>query len=129
MTSSGNSGLCSRRPRLPRNSTLGEMNKSFTLRPVRIPVSCYGWRVVWPLQILWTQRPTYHTDGLEVKNILSTFPAIDTNVDGVKISQGLENVAQVMDRGTLIRSLSNRTSVPSCTPVTSITGIRDMSPL
>ena len=42
--------------------------------------------------------------GLEVNKILSTFPAIDTNVDGIKISQGLENIAQVMDRGTLIRS-------------------------
>lgn len=42
--------------------------------------------------------------GLEVKKILSTFPAIDTNVDGIKISKGLENIAQVMDRGTLIRS-------------------------
>jgi hypothetical protein len=43
-------------------------------------------------------------EGLEVEKILSTFPAIDTNVDGLKISQGLENIAQVMDRGTLIRS-------------------------
>jgi len=42
--------------------------------------------------------------GLEVKKILSTFPAIDTNVDNIKISKGLENIAQVMDRGTLIRS-------------------------
>lgn len=42
--------------------------------------------------------------GLEVKKMLSTFPAIDTVVDGVKICQGLENVAQVMDRATLIRS-------------------------
>ena len=42
--------------------------------------------------------------GLEVNKILSTFPAIDTNVDGIKISNGLENIAQVMDRGTLIRS-------------------------
>ena len=42
--------------------------------------------------------------GLEVNKILSTFPAIDTNVDGIKISQGLENISQVMDRGTLIRS-------------------------
>ena len=41
---------------------------------------------------------------LEVKRILSTFPAIDTNVDGLQISEGLENIAQVMDRGTLIRS-------------------------
>ena len=42
--------------------------------------------------------------GLEVNKILSTFPAIDTNVDGLQISEGLENMAQVMDRGTLIRS-------------------------
>ena len=41
---------------------------------------------------------------LEVKRILSTFPRIDTNVDGLQISEGLENIAQVMDQGTLIRS-------------------------
>jgi len=42
--------------------------------------------------------------GLDVENILSTFPSIDTTVDNIKITQGLENVAQIMDRGTLIRS-------------------------
>ena len=42
--------------------------------------------------------------GLNVEKILSTFPAIDTTLDGVKISAGLEKVAQVMDRATLIRS-------------------------
>ena len=42
--------------------------------------------------------------GLDVNQILSTFPAIDTAVDNIKFTQGLENVAQVMDRGTLIRS-------------------------
>jgi len=42
--------------------------------------------------------------GLEVKSMLSTFPAIDTVVDNIKICQGLENIAQVMDRATLIRS-------------------------
>jgi hypothetical protein len=42
--------------------------------------------------------------GLPAERILSTFPAIDTAVDGVKISQGLEHVAKVLDRGTLIRS-------------------------
>jgi hypothetical protein len=42
--------------------------------------------------------------GLPVERIMSTFPAIDTVVDNIKISQGLENVAKVMDRGTLIRS-------------------------
>lgn len=49
---------------------------------------------------------TYHPFevGLEAKKILSTFPAIDTVVDNIKITQGLENIAKVMDRGTLIRS-------------------------
>ena len=42
--------------------------------------------------------------GLPVEKVMSTFPAIDTVVDNIKISQGLEHVAQVMDRGTLIRS-------------------------
>lgn len=42
--------------------------------------------------------------GLEAKSILCTFPSIDTVVDGVKFSQGLENIAQVLDRGTLIRT-------------------------
>ncbi|MCB1228114.1 MAG: DUF1501 domain-containing protein, partial [Verrucomicrobiales bacterium] len=48
----------------------------------------------------------YHAfeKGLEVSQMLSTFPAIDTAVDGLKICQGLENIAQVMDRATLIRS-------------------------
>jgi hypothetical protein len=42
--------------------------------------------------------------GVKVADIESTFPAIDTVVDNIKITQGLENVAKVMDRGTLIRS-------------------------
>ncbi len=42
--------------------------------------------------------------GMEVKRVLSTFPAIDTTVDGVRICRGLENIAGVMDRATLIRS-------------------------
>jgi hypothetical protein len=42
--------------------------------------------------------------GLEVNKILSTFPAIDTVVDKIKITQGLERCAQVMDRACLIRS-------------------------
>lgn len=43
-------------------------------------------------------------DGLPVKDMLSTFPAIPTAVSGVEICQGLEDIAQVLDRGTLIRS-------------------------
>jgi hypothetical protein len=41
---------------------------------------------------------------VRTEKVLSTFPAIDTVVDNIKISQGLENVARVMDRGALIRT-------------------------
>jgi len=43
-------------------------------------------------------------NGLEISKVLSTFPAIDTSVDHIKICEGMENIASVMDRGTLIRS-------------------------
>ncbi len=42
--------------------------------------------------------------GLPVEKVMSTFPAIDTVVDNIKICAGLENIASVMDRATLIRS-------------------------
>ncbi len=42
--------------------------------------------------------------GLDVNKILSTFPAIDTVVDDIKLTEGMDHLAQVMDRGTLIRS-------------------------
>lgn len=42
--------------------------------------------------------------GTPVDQIISTFPAIDTAVDNIKICQGLEHIAGVMDRATLIRS-------------------------
>jgi hypothetical protein len=42
--------------------------------------------------------------GLPVSEMLSTFPAIETAVSGVKICRGLANIASVLDRGTLIRS-------------------------
>lgn len=42
--------------------------------------------------------------GLPAEKILSTFAAIDTAVDHIKISQGLEHIARVLDRATLVRS-------------------------
>lgn len=44
------------------------------------------------------------TKGMPANEMLSTFPKIDTTVDHIKFSQGLEKTAQVMDRGALIRS-------------------------
>ncbi len=42
--------------------------------------------------------------GLPAEKIISTFPPIDTVVDDIKLTEGLEELAQVMDRATLIRS-------------------------
>src|SRR5947199_2116219 len=50
------------------------------------------------------KRYTAFEPGLKPEQVLSTFPQIDTVVDHIKLTQGLENIARVMDRATLIRS-------------------------
>lgn len=50
------------------------------------------------------KRHTPYESGLDPKRVLSTFSEIDTVVDNIKLSEGLENIAQVMDRATLIRT-------------------------
>ena len=66
--------------------------------------------------VLWMGGGMAHTEtfdpkrygpfekGMSSSAFLSTFPSIDTAVDNIKFSQGLENLARVMDRGTLIRT-------------------------
>src|SRR5260370_39193426 len=50
------------------------------------------------------KRDTPYETDLESNRVLSTFPPIDTVVDNIKISQGLEKITRLMDRATLIRS-------------------------
>ena len=50
------------------------------------------------------KRYTPFEPGVRTDQVLSTFPSIDTAVDNIKISQGLERVARVMDRGAIIRT-------------------------
>ncbi len=50
------------------------------------------------------KRYAPYVKGMPTNDMLSTFPQIDTVVDNIKLSQGLENIAKVMDRATLIRS-------------------------
>src|SRR5690349_19864704 len=50
------------------------------------------------------KRYTPFEKGMSPNDVLSTFPPIDTAVDNIKFSQGLEQIGRVMDRGTLIRS-------------------------
>src|SRR5712692_9885545 len=66
--------------------------------------------------VLWMAGGMAHTETFDPKRctpfapgtpsnaVLSTFPAIDTAVEQIKFSQGLEKIAAVMDRGTLIRT-------------------------
>ncbi len=66
--------------------------------------------------VLWMAGGMAHTDtfdpkrytefsrGLKSSDVLSTFPQIDTVADNIKLTAGLENIAKVMDRATLIRS-------------------------
>ncbi len=68
------------------------------------------------LIILWMAGGMAHTEtfdpkrhapysaGMKADDVLCTFPSIDTAVDNIKVSQGLEKTAAVMDRGTLIRT-------------------------
>lgn len=43
--------------------------------------------------------------GMPLSEINCTFPSIPTSVDDLFISEGLENIAKIMDRGLLLRSL------------------------
>jgi uncharacterized protein (DUF1501 family) len=50
------------------------------------------------------KRYTPFEPGVRTEKVLSTFPAIDSSVDHIKISQGLERIAKVMNRASLIRT-------------------------
>jgi len=50
------------------------------------------------------KRYTPFEKGLSPDQVLSTFPAIDSAVDHIKLTKGLEKIGSVMDRGTLIRT-------------------------
>jgi Protein of unknown function (DUF1501) len=68
------------------------------------------------LIVLWMAGGMAHTETFDPKRyapyetgmspdpILSTFPSIPTAVDGIRFSEGLDQLASVMDRGTLIRT-------------------------
>jgi len=52
------------------------------------------------------KRYTPFAPGVRVEQVLSTFPAIDTAVDHIKFTQGLEQIASIIDRGTVIRTFN-----------------------
>lgn len=50
------------------------------------------------------KRYTPYETGLKSEKVLSTFPAKPTVLDGVMLSEGLEKIGRVLDRGVLLRS-------------------------
>jgi Protein of unknown function (DUF1501) len=52
------------------------------------------------------KRYTPFAPGVPIKDVLSTFPSIPTAVDHIRFTQGLERIASVIDRGTVIRSFN-----------------------
>src|SRR5215472_8322552 len=50
------------------------------------------------------KRYTPFAPGVRTEEVLSTFPQIDTAVDRIKFSQGLERIGKVIDRGAVIRT-------------------------
>jgi hypothetical protein len=47
--------------------------------------------------------------GMKGSDVLATCDSISTSVDGLKLGEGLENLASVMHHGTVLRSLTNAT--------------------
>src|SRR5690349_17716360 len=51
------------------------------------------------------KRYTPYAAGTRSADVMSTFPAIETAVDGIRLSQGLEQIAGVMDKAAVVRSV------------------------
>src|SRR6188508_3600241 len=52
------------------------------------------------------KRYTPFAPGVRNDQVLSTFPAIDTAVDHIKFTAGLEQIARIIDRGTVLRGFT-----------------------
>lgn len=52
------------------------------------------------------KRYTPYAPGVPLSDVLSTFPTIDTAVDHIKFTKGLEQIGSVIDRGTVIRTFN-----------------------
>ncbi len=53
---------------------------------------------------------TPYTTGMKGSDLLGTCESIPTAADGIRLGKGLESIASVMDRGTILRSLTNDVS-------------------
>src|SRR5215472_6496550 len=59
---------------------------------------------------LWDPKKfTPYTPGMKGSELLGTCERIPTSADGVFLGKGLENIASVMNKGAILRSLSSET--------------------
>src|SRR5215468_5268618 len=70
---------------------------------------------------IWLPGGVAHTDtwdpkkytpfqaGMKGSELLGTCEGISTSADGIFLGKGLENIASVMDKGMILRSLTNAT--------------------
>jgi hypothetical protein len=95
------SALVGREPTLVRRQT-----------PARKPATADAVIVLWmaggmaQTETFDPKRYTPFAPGVKVEDVLSTFPTIDTAVDHIKFTAGLEYIAGVIDRGTVIRTFN-----------------------
>ncbi|KXK36155.1 MAG: hypothetical protein UZ16_OP3001001564, partial [Candidatus Hinthialibacteria bacterium OLB16] len=54
------------------------------------------------------KKHTPYTQGMKGSEILGTCPSIPTKADGIYLGEGLETIASVMDKGAIIRTLTNK---------------------
>jgi hypothetical protein len=84
-------------------------------RAQRLPAKADSVIMIWlPGGVAQTDTwdPKTHTPfmpGMKGSELLGTCPSISTSVDGLRLGEGLENLAQVMHHGTVLRSLTNET--------------------
>lgn len=55
------------------------------------------------------KKYTPYTTGMKGSQILGTCESIPTKADGIRLGAGLENIASVMDKGTILRSMTSDT--------------------
>jgi hypothetical protein len=83
--------------------------------PTTKPASAEAMILIWlPGGIAQTdtwdpKKHTPYTPGMKGSQLLGTCPIIRTAADGISFGAGLENLASVMDKGTVLRSLTNET--------------------
>lgn len=59
---------------------------------------------------LWDPKKfTPYNPGMKGSELLGTCPSIPTAADGISLGQGLENIASIMDKATVLRTLSSET--------------------